>query len=339
VNGSLERKDLRDRVLRSVSRSFYLSLRILPGPLRDPLSLAYLLARATDTIADTPEPPVALRMEALARLAAAIQGTVGGEATKEFRDSFAPLQSDEAERTLIEQLPGLLGWLEELEPGDREEVRDVLAKINRGQRLDLERFDSSTSTSTSTSIRALRTAEELDEYTYLVAGCVGEFWTRLCFAHVKNFAERSEPEMRELGRRYGQGLQLINILRDAGDDLRNGRCYFPADELDSSGVSAGEILASPDRVEPVFARWRDKAGNGLEGGIEYACAIRNRRVRFATALPALIGARTLTLLREAGAGALTVRVKVPRAEVRRMIASSMFASPRSLRAKFAELQL
>ena len=50
-------------MLRSVSRSFYLSLRILPAALREPLSLAYLLARATDTIADTPEPPAALRTD------------------------------------------------------------------------------------------------------------------------------------------------------------------------------------------------------------------------------------------------------------------------------------
>ena len=339
MNGSLERTDLRGRVLRSVSRSFYLSLRILPAGLRDPLSLAYLLARATDTIADTPEPPVALRMEALARLAAAIQGTAGRESAAQLGESFAPLQSDEAERTLIEQLPGLLGWLDELEAGDREEVRGVLEKINRGQRLDLERFDSSTSTSTSTStsIPALETAEELDEYTYLVAGCVGEFWTRLCFAHVRNFADRGESEMRELGRQYGQGLQLINILRDAGDDLRNGRCYFPTDELRAAGVSADEVLQKPAQAEPVLKKWRDKAKHGLEAGIEYACAIRNRRVRFATVLPALIGARTLALLREAGANALTERVKVPRSEVRGMIVTSAWGSPRSLRATYEKL--
>lgn len=333
MNGSFPRKDLRGRALRSVSRSFYLSLRILPGGLRDPLSLAYLLARATDTIADTPEPPIALRMEALARLAEAIQGRGGKETAAQLRESFAPLQSDEAERTLIEQLPGLLGWLDELEGADREEVRDVLAKINRGQQLDLERFDAGTSAG----IRALPTAADLNEYTYLVAGCVGEFWTRLCFGHVKNFAERSEPEMRELGRRYGQGLQLVNILRDAGDDFRNGRCYFPAEELASLGLKADEILAAPERVEPVIAKWRDKAENRLEAGIEYACAIRNRRVRFATALPALIGARTLALLREAGPQSLTQRIKVPRSEVRKMITGSALASPRSLRAAFEKL--
>ena len=182
-----------------------------------------------------------------------------------------------------------------------------------------------------------RPRPELDEYTYLVAGCVGEFWTRLCFAHVKNFADRAESEMRELGRQYGQGLQLINILRDAGDDLRKGRCYFPADELQAAGLAADELLQDPARAEPVFGKWREKAKHGLEAGIEYACAIRNRRVRFATVLPALIGARTLTLLREARSNALTQRVKVPRSEVRGMIMSSVLASPRSLRATFQKL--
>src|SRR3954447_8010560 len=96
---SRDRQQLRGELLRSVSRSFYLSLRVLPEPLRDPLSLAYLLARATDTIADTPEPPVALRMEALGQLAAAIQGTAGKETAARLGESFAPGQGNEAERT------------------------------------------------------------------------------------------------------------------------------------------------------------------------------------------------------------------------------------------------
>src|SRR5436190_22758233 len=93
----LEIDRLRGPILRSVSRSFYLSLRILPGSLRDPLSLAYLLARATDTIADTTEPPVDLRTEALRNLARVIQGDALVEILAEIRNSFAPLQSNEAE--------------------------------------------------------------------------------------------------------------------------------------------------------------------------------------------------------------------------------------------------
>jgi farnesyl-diphosphate farnesyltransferase len=325
------REELRGPVLRSVSRSFYLSLRFLPKALREPLSLAYLLARATDTLADTLEAPVALRMEALGNLAAAIQGGASADATVPLRESFAPLQKNEAERELIGRLPELLDWLGELPVADRDQIRAVLGRINRGQTLDLERFDPSTT------IKSLRTAAELDEYTYLVAGCVGEFWTRLCFAHVKNFCGRSEEEMRGLGIRYGRGLQLINILRDAGDDLRQGRCYLPADELQSLGLAPEEILRDPARVEPILKKWRERAGEGIEAGIEYAASIQNRRVRFATALPALIGARTLALLCEAGPDALRRRVKVSRAEVQRMIASAAIASPRSLRAKFAKV--
>ncbi|HEX8899073.1 MAG TPA: phytoene/squalene synthase family protein [Chthoniobacterales bacterium] len=312
----MDRNSLRGPLLRSVSRSFYLSLRFLPKTLRDPLSLAYLLARTTDTIADTAEVPVAPRSEALRNLAAAIQGPAPAKTMDVLQKSFASLQSDKAERTLIEQLPALLEWLGELSSEDRAEVRSVLLKINRGQSLDLQRF------AAGNEVRALNNAAELDEYTYLVAGCVGDFWTRLCFAHVKNFSARPEPEMSALGVQYGQGLQLINILRDAGDDLRNRRCYFPADELDSLGLSPSQILDDPARIEPVLNKWREKAERGIEAGKEYAAAIRNRRIRFATALPAKIGAQTLALLREAGAAALTQRIKVPRAEVRKMIVSS-----------------
>jgi farnesyl-diphosphate farnesyltransferase len=332
VKNSSARKHLRGEILRSVSRSFYLSLRILPARLRDPLSLAYLLARATDTIADTPEPSVEVRAEALRELAAMIQGITPAEAAVRLQKSFGPLQSDEAERALIRQLPALLDWLGELGAGDRSEVRNVLEKINRGQRLDLERFGGPGE------IRSLANAAELDEYTYLVAGCVGEFWTRLCFVHAEKFSDRPEAEMRELGMRYGQGLQLINILRDAGNDLRQGRCYLPADELHSLGLTAGEILSDPARALPIVERWREKAERGVEAGIDYACTIRNRRVRFATVLPALIGARTLALLREAGSGIFARRAKVSRPEVRKMIAASVLASPRSLRATFEKLQ-
>src|SRR3954453_5667829 len=195
---SRDRQQLRGELLRSVSRSFYLSLRVLPEPLRDPLSLAYLLARATDTIADTPEPPVEVRKRGLVDLAGAIQGETETASAMRLAESFGPLQRDGAERNLIRQLPALLEWLQQLLPDDQTAVRTVLEKINRGQALDLERFGGAREA------RALGNAAELDEYTYLVAGCVGEFWTRICFSHLKNFSGRPEKEMSELGARYGE---------------------------------------------------------------------------------------------------------------------------------------
>jgi farnesyl-diphosphate farnesyltransferase len=61
-------------ILRSVSRSFYLSIRILPARLREPVSLGYLLARTTDTLADTAQVPTELRMQTLEKLSRVNQG-------------------------------------------------------------------------------------------------------------------------------------------------------------------------------------------------------------------------------------------------------------------------
>ena len=41
------------QLLSAVSRSFYLSMRFLPREMRPGVAVGYLLARATDTVADT----------------------------------------------------------------------------------------------------------------------------------------------------------------------------------------------------------------------------------------------------------------------------------------------
>src|SRR3982751_1864425 len=95
---------LRRTILARVSRSFYLSIRLLPEKLRDPVSLGYLLARASDTIADTTEVPIDLRTEKLRLLARVIQGEALGDAIVDLSVSLAPLQKNTAERALIESL-------------------------------------------------------------------------------------------------------------------------------------------------------------------------------------------------------------------------------------------
>jgi farnesyl-diphosphate farnesyltransferase len=322
-------------LLRGVSRSFYVSIRLLPAALRRPVALAYLLARATDTLADTADLPAAERREQLEALAAAIDGRLPAAATAaNVAASFARLQHNTAEHDLIVALPQCLSWLDEVTPADRDDIQAVLRHITRGQALDLERFPHGTPPV------ALDSPEQLDEYTYLVAGCVGEFWTELCFRHLPAFACLPKQRMRELGREYGMGLQLVNILRDAGSDLAAGRCYFPADELAAAGLRPQEILSDPDRFEPVWNRWSARAQQRLDLGIRYADAVGSRRVRAASALPALVGARTLALLRVAGPQRVHHKVKVPRREVRWMMARLLFtfAGRTPLRELFGRLQ-
>lgn len=268
-------------LLRAVSRSFFLSIRLLPGPLREPVAVGYLLARASDTIADAPGLAPRTRVQALDRFIRAVDGVGAPPAVEPSAGMSA------GEQRLLDALPRCIERLRALAPDDREDVRTVLGHITHGQRLDVERFGDASASRP----RALANADELDEYTYLVAGCVGEFWTKLGWRHIPNFAALPQDDMLDLGRSYGMALQLVNVLRDEDQDLRAGRRYLPAG-------STREV-------------WLDRARAGLAGGVRYAAALRVARVRVATALPALIGARTIALMRGQGAGA-----KMPRSEVR-----------------------
>src|SRR5271155_1815483 len=86
-------------LLRDVSRSFYLTLRVLPSAVRPQIGLAYLLARTTDTVADTDLVPVDERLRALGKLRDNILGTNASPA--DFGE-LAQKQGSSAERALLE---------------------------------------------------------------------------------------------------------------------------------------------------------------------------------------------------------------------------------------------
>src|SRR5438093_12461950 len=93
---------LQTTLLRSVSRSFYLSIRFLPALLREPIALAYLLARTSDTVADTSQIPLMVRIETLKLLWDAIQGAVLRYIVAHLTALFVSLQATRSVRQLLE---------------------------------------------------------------------------------------------------------------------------------------------------------------------------------------------------------------------------------------------
>lgn len=323
-------------LLKQVSRSFYLTVRVLPRAVRRQIGLAYLLARASDTIADTEAIPVDRRLEALD----AMRERIGGKTTapldlSEFTTSDAPAPKANAdfisrpstaslgEQILIRDLEEFLACLRTLSPADRTLVQMVLGAIVSGQELDLRRFGKANEQN----IVALRDEPELDDYTYRVAGCVGEFWSRICRAHLFPDHPLDEAVFVAKGIRFGKGLQLVNILRDLAMDLRQGRCYLPADRLVAFGL-AGPDLLSPsnyDRLRPLYAEMLSRAEMELLAGWEYTNMLPRGmvRVRLACAWPILIGWATLAKLRQANILDPSRKIKISRSEVRRLIAASL----------------
>ena len=126
-------------LLKATSRSFYLTLRVLPARVRPQIGLAYLLARTTDTIADTELVPPAQRLDALQKLRERILGQ--NSAPLNFGE-LAQKQNLSAEKLLLEKVEDSLFALQNFSEADQKLIRDVLTTITSGQELDLRRFGS-----------------------------------------------------------------------------------------------------------------------------------------------------------------------------------------------------
>jgi len=323
-------------LLRRVSRSFYLSLAILPRPLREPLGLAYLLARAADTVADTRLIARAERIRHLETLRRAYAGE-GADVAAAAR-AAAPHQTHAAERTLLERVEAILARVARLPERDRTGVRGVLATLTDGMLFDLGRFPGEDAAG----LVALDTLEELDRYTYMVAGCVGEFWTDVHVAHRARLAGWDQASMRATGVRFGKALQMTNVLRDVPGDLAHGRCYLPARELAVLGLGPTDLLepVGAARARPLLDRLLGVALEHYDAAWRYTLAIPRRewRMRLACAWPLLIGQATLeALAAHPNPLAAAPPVKVPRAAVRAILARSTLAvwSDRALAAEAA----
>ena len=294
----MEKERLLTDVLKSVSRSFYLSIRILPPGMREPVAVAYLLARAADTIADTRALQPSQRLERLLAFRGQVHGPASPGADAGIFEGL-DAHSDGAssgEKALLQNAERVLWLLEALPEADREQVRRVVVTLTQGMELDLNTFPPEYSTA----LAALNTSHELDCYTYLVAGCVGEFWTLVAIAHEPRLADWNAGEMTALGVRFGKALQLTNVLRDLPRDLRNGRCYLPADDLAGAGLAPTDLLepANAQRARAVLLPWIHTALGHFEAAESYLLSTPRRcvRLRLAALWPILLGLATLEKL-------------------------------------------
>lgn len=318
------KQDLLKGILRDVSRSFYLTIKLLPKPVRDPIGLAYLLARISDTIADTGCIESSKRLQMLRVFKEKIMGQ-GGQ--KILWNNLADKAENDGEARMLRRAEDALLCLKGLHNDDQKEIRRVLNTILAGQEFDLLHFephaeDPLVKKDHLPVIIPLETEEEADEYTYSVAGCVGDFWSRICRRKLFPNANLPFPDRywRNLGVSFGQGLQWVNILRDIPRDLRNGRCYIPASALRNCGLTPSDLLDHKrySYFKPLYLQYLENSFNQLAEGWRYTLSIPfgQMRVRVACALPLLIGAHTLKELSQRNPLDPDAVIKITRSEVK-----------------------
>jgi farnesyl-diphosphate farnesyltransferase len=289
----------------------------VPADVRDPIGLSYLFARAADTIADTDMIERAQRLQFLKQFKAQFAGEqISWDAIRGIQAALAPHQSDSAERVLLQRLEDCFKLYQDCTQDDRIRIRRLMGTLPNGMEMDLLRFPGDTAKN----LTALQTLDDLDQYTYFVAGCVGEFWTDMTCGHRPALAGWNVREMSAGGVRFGKGLQMTNILKDLAKDLQRGRCYIPEAMLKEAGLAAKDLLQreKSEAFRPVLRKLLTMARDHLDQGWIYTMAIPRSeiRLRLSCMWPILFAGETLRMV-AASTDLLnpSVTLKISRAKV------------------------
>jgi farnesyl-diphosphate farnesyltransferase len=251
-------------ILPGVSRTFALTIPVLPGELSVVVTNAYLLCRLADTIEDDTGLNDSQKTEFHARFVKVVEGI---EPAEPFATELAPLLSERTlpdERELVRNTAKVIRVMHSFSEAERNALTRCVTVMCQG----MPAFQRNRSAS---GLAALR---NLDEYCYYVAGVVGEMLTELFLLRCPELEPDRERMMR-LAVSFGQGLQMTNILKDIWDDRQAETCWLPRAVFDRHGFDLNSISASHD--SPAFAAGLDElvgvAHAHLRNALEYSCLI------------------------------------------------------------------
>lgn len=228
-----------DKLLERTSRTFALSIPMLPEPTRSQVTLAYLLFRIADTFEDAATWPKERRVGALEDFAGLVEQAADGEMacddladraqaevdgwTGEIRAGEADPDelpsSHEGYLELLEATPQVLCRYLELPDEARRIVGHHTVRTARGMAGFVQRADDD-------GHLVLDDEDDLVRYCYVVAGIVGELLTDLFILGRPALGEDAEY-LESRAAPFGEALQLVNILKDADDDAEEGRRFLP----------------------------------------------------------------------------------------------------------------
>jgi farnesyl-diphosphate farnesyltransferase len=274
-----------EQLLVATSRTFALAIPLLPEPTRREVTISYLLFRVADTFEDAASWPRGLRIEALERFARLLQGPSEIEEVSRRWAEGVPCEQP-GYRDLLAALPEVFDAFFALSPEAVHLIREHTLRTARGMASFVGR-------TTDEGELRLRDVADLKAYCYIVAGIVGELLTEL-FLLGRPALETAAPRLRERARAFGEGLQLVNILKDSSSDATEGRRYLP-DHVDRSEVVALARRDLSSAGEYVLTLQATGAERGL--------------VAF-TALPVRLAHATLDRLEETGPGSKLTRPEV-----------------------------
>ena len=278
--------DRLEDLLQKTSRTFALSIPVLPEPTRGEVMIAYLLFRIADTFEDAAHWPAARRIEALGEFEKLLTDYSRPQAERlEKKWTATDPAQHPGYRELIAHVPFVLECFFSLDPEAISSVRGHVIRSARGMADFVRRSHAGA--------LVLNSLQELKDYCYAVAGIVGEMLTDL-FLLKRSGLSPVASELRGRAACFGEALQLVNILKDSSDDTAEGRNFLPR------SIPRAEIFA--------LARQDLRIAGEYTSALQTAGAPRGI-IEFC-ALPAELAWATLEKVEAKGPGS-----KISRAEV------------------------
>jgi len=189
------------RILKETSRTFYIPISYLSKGLQEAVSSAYLCMRAIDEIEDHPELPSDDKSHLLLSIHEILQKPLNAEV---FINLFEPYQS------ILPKVTLKLGdWIKVCPPSIVESVVEATSTMAKGMAKWVQKD------------WKIQSEEDLDDYTYYVAGLVGVMLNDIWKWHDNSEADE------HLAVAFGRGLQAVNILRNHKEDKTRGVSFFP----------------------------------------------------------------------------------------------------------------
>lgn len=302
--------ELQQYFLQGVSRTFALTIPILPAALREPVSNGYLLCRIIDTIEDDP----GLNIEQKHGFSTQFTRVLEGEASAaEFAHDLAPRLTDAiipTEKELVRHTEGVIRITHGFNATQYEALSSCVSTMAKGM-MHFQRRQS---------LAGLGNVSEMEQYCYHVAGVVGEMLTRLYCDYSPGIARNREALMR-LSVCFGQGLQMTNILKDIWDDHRRGACWLPQTVFSRHGFELIDLR--PGSKSVAFERGLEElisiAHQRLYEALEYTLVIPRDEtgIRNFCLMAILMAVRTLKKIHQNKGFSDARDVKISRGEVGR----------------------
>ena len=305
-------------ILPSVSRTFALSIRLLPGTLNDAVLSAYLLCRIADTIEDDHSATVERKSALLTLFLSALDDPARALALATASNELVAGETAHVE--LVRGAPQVFAVYHALPEYSRLRVRHWVSEMVHGMEKFVRLYPNG--------IR-IRTIDEYKEYCYYVAGTVGNLLTDLWHEHSASIGLREYRTLWRRCRDFGEALQTVNILKDIPwDATHENAIYIPESSLRAHGSSHATLLdpAYTSRNHAAVEELIALASRDLDASLAYFTALPRRalRIRAFCLLPLLFAYATLreltrsdAMLRPGGT------VKISRAEVRALMASGL----------------